>query len=67
MIHELLLLNDDIRSLILKRTDSSSIRNAALQSGFETLRMDGLRKILSGITSVEEVLMVTHEEVQAAY
>ena len=34
----------------------------AMKYGFESLRMDGARKVLAGITSVEEVLMVTHEE-----
>ena len=61
-IHELLLLNDEVRSLILQRMDSNSIKNAALKQGFETLRMDGARKVFAGITSVEEVMLVTHEE-----
>ena len=61
-IHELLLINDDIRPLILQRMDSATIKNQALKEGFETLRMDGARKVLAGITSVEEVLLVTHEE-----
>lgn len=62
-IHELLLLDDDIRSLILQRSDSGSIRNVAHKKGFRTLRQDGARKVLAGITSVEEVLLVTHEEI----
>lgn len=62
-IHELLLINDEVRSLILQRMDSNSIKQAALRHGFHTLRMDGARKIFAGITSVEEVLLVTHEEV----
>lgn len=62
-IHELLVIDDSVRSLILQRLDSSSIKNAALLSGYETLRMDGARKVLEGLTSVEEVLLVTHEEI----
>ena len=62
-IHELLIMDDTIRSLILQRVDSGSIKNAALQKGFMTLRMDGANKVLQGLTSVEEVLLVTHEEV----
>lgn len=61
-IHELLVIDDDLRALILQRVDSSSIRNAALRRGFETLRMDGGRKVLAGITSVEEVLLATHDD-----
>ncbi|MEZ4754737.1 MAG: type II secretion system ATPase GspE [Bdellovibrionota bacterium] len=61
-IHELLIINDDIRSLILQRVDSSTIKAEASKHGFETLRLDGARKILQGVTSVEEVLMVTQED-----
>jgi len=64
-IHELLLIDDVVRSLILQRADSNSIRSAAVKRGFKTLRMDGADKILRGITSVEEVLMATHEEQEA--
>ncbi|RMG43074.1 MAG: type II secretion system protein GspE [Candidatus Dadabacteria bacterium] len=62
-IHELLLINDELRSLILQRVDSNTIKNTAIKKyGFKTLRMDGARKVLSGITSLEEVVRVTHEE-----
>ena len=61
-IHELLMIDDDIRSLILQRVDSSSIKSAALRNGFEPLRINGARKVLEGATSVEEVLVATHEE-----
>ncbi len=61
-IHELLLIDDAVRPLILQRVDSGSIKNLALKHGFETLRMDGARKVMEGVTSVEEVLMATHEE-----
>jgi len=62
-IHELLLIDDDLRSLIMQRADSSKIRNLALSRGFKTLRMDGAAKVFQGITSVEEVLRVTMEDV----
>jgi general secretion pathway protein E len=61
-IHELLIVEDSVRSKILQRMDSGTIRNVALEAGFETLRMDGARKVLEGVTSLEEVLLVTHEE-----
>lgn len=61
-IHELLMVTDEIRALILQRLDASSIRNKALQHGFQTLRMDGARKVFQGISSVEEVLRVTLED-----
>lgn len=61
-IHELLIMDDPIRALILQRSDAGSIRNLALSNGFKTLRMDGARKVFSGLTSVEEVLRVTLED-----
>jgi general secretion pathway protein E len=62
-IHELLLIDDKIRSLILQKVDSSSIKNEALKQGFITLRGDGAQKVVEGVTSVEEVLLATHEEI----
>ncbi|MCB0332611.1 MAG: type II secretion system ATPase GspE [Bdellovibrionales bacterium] len=62
-IHELLLVDEKIKTLILQRMDSSTIRTSAAERGFETLRVDGALKVLEGITSVEEVLLATHEEV----
>ncbi|MCL4139088.1 UNVERIFIED_CONTAM: hypothetical protein GTU68_044737 [Idotea baltica] len=61
-IHELLVIDDQIRNLILQRVDSNTIKNEAIKKGFLTLRSDGAAKVLEGITSVEEVLMVTHED-----
>ncbi len=62
-IHELLVIDEEVRSKILQRLDSGSIKAAAQTQGFETLRIDGARKVLEGITSVEEILLATHEEV----
>jgi general secretion pathway protein E len=62
-IHELLLIDDDIRNQILQRADSNSIKNAALKRGFASLRADGGRKVLAGLTSVEEVLLASHDDV----
>lgn len=62
-IHELLIIDDHIRPLIMQRSDSNTIKNVAMRHGFMTLRADGARKVLEGTTSVEEVLLATHEEV----
>jgi general secretion pathway protein E len=61
-IHELLIINDELRSLITRRVDSSQIKNEAVKHGFKPLRADGAAKVLAGQTSVEEVVRVTHEE-----
>ena len=48
--------DDEIRSLVTKATDSKTIKQAAMRKGMNSLRGDGARKVLAGITSVEEVL-----------
>jgi general secretion pathway protein E len=62
-IHELLLIDDELRGQILQRMDSNSIKNSALKRGFSSLRADGGRKVLAGLTSVEEVLLASHDDV----
>ncbi len=62
-IFELLVLDDDIRTLILKNYDSNTIKRTATDKGMLTLRQDGARKVLKGITTIEEVLRVTQEDV----
>jgi len=61
-IYELLILDDDIRQLIMKSSDSSTIKALAVEKGMQTLRQDGAVKVLKGITSVEEVVRVTQRE-----
>ena len=61
-IYELLLMKDNIRDLVMRHMDSNSIKNQAVENGMLTLRGDGAVKILEGVTSVEEVLRVTQEE-----
>jgi general secretion pathway protein E len=63
-IYELLLMDNDIRQLALKNTDSNSIKQQAIAKGMRTLRDDGAAKVLSGITTTEEVMMVTAEDKQ---
>lgn len=58
-IYELLEINEEIESLILKRTSSTAIREAAVRRGMALLRDDGLRKVSEGITTLSEVLRVT--------
>ncbi len=61
-IHELLLMTDTIRGLIMERADAATIRRAAVESSMLTLRDDGAVKVLLGMTTVEEVVRVTQEE-----
>jgi general secretion pathway protein E len=61
-IHEILLIDDEVRTQILQRCDSNTIKNSAIKRGFATLRADGGRKVLAGLTSVEEVLLASHDD-----
>jgi general secretion pathway protein E len=61
-IYELMGPTDDIRQLILQNVDSTTIKRKAQSQGMRTLREDGARKVLAGITSSAEVLRVTSED-----
>lgn len=61
-IYEFLLMNEDIRDLVLRRASSDQIKNKALRSGMRTLRMDGWEKIRQGLTTINEVIRVTKED-----
>jgi general secretion pathway protein E len=60
-IYELLLVDDGIRPLILRRADANSLRKQAMAQGMRTLAGDGWDKVAQGLTTVEEVLRVTQE------
>ncbi|WP_461395753.1 GspE/PulE family protein, partial [Deferrisoma sp.] len=62
-IYELLRVNDAVRELVMQRANSVAIKEAARRAGMITLREDGARKVAAGVTSAEEVLRVTQEEV----
>ena len=65
-IFELMQVDDDIRGLVSQNIDSKTIKNKAVSKGMHTLRSDGARKVLTGITSVAEVLRATEEEAAVA-
>ncbi len=62
-IFELFIVSDRIRKMITQKKDASEIRKAAIEEGMSTLKEDGARKVIEGITTIEEVLRVTQEEV----
>lgn len=61
-IYELLLINDDIRKLILEKASANQIKDKAREQGMITLREDGWRKVKAGLTTISEVLRVTLDE-----
>jgi general secretion pathway protein E len=60
-IFEFMILDDAIKSLILKTSDSNAIKKKAVNQGMVTLRQDGALKVLNGITTVEEILRITQK------
>ena len=61
-IHELLIVDDVVRSLVMKNTDAATIRRAAQEKGMLTMREDGARKVLSGVTTVQELSRTLHAD-----
>jgi type II secretory ATPase GspE/PulE/Tfp pilus assembly ATPase PilB-like protein len=60
-IHELLVMDDQLRELLSQKGGMTEIKEAALRAGMRTLRQDGLLKAAQGLTTVQEVLSRTLE------
>ena len=58
-IFEIFIIDDEVRHMINKRTSTFLLRQRARELGMRTLREDGVRKVLSGLTSADEVISVT--------
>ena len=61
-IYEILLVNEEIRKLILQKVSSDVIKERAVELGMRILLQNGWEKVLAGITTVEEILRVTQME-----
>jgi general secretion pathway protein E len=60
-IMEFLVMNDDLRRLVMQHAGMGEIEEAARKAGMRTMYEDGLVKAMQGITTIEEVLRVTQE------
>jgi len=58
-LYEVLELNDAIRDLVLQGASTAELKEAAIQTGMDTIRRAGLNKLVEGVTTVEEVLRVS--------
>ena len=63
-IHELLVLDDEIRRLIGNKADAAAIRQSAVSRGMILLKEEAAEKIFAGITTTEEVMRMTQQEVE---
>ncbi|MCA8915742.1 MAG: Flp pilus assembly complex ATPase component TadA [Planctomycetes bacterium] len=61
-VYELLEMNAVIREHTFQRASGLKIRNEARQNGMTTLQEDGVRKVLLGTTTIDEVLTITHRD-----
>ena len=58
-IFEIFVIDDEVRHMINKRTSTFILRQKARALGMRTLREDGVRKVLAGLTSADEVISMT--------
>jgi general secretion pathway protein E len=61
-IYELLIIDEKIRQLAIKNVDAQTLKVTAVSSGMRTLREDGAQKVLAGMTTTAEVLMITTQD-----
>ena len=61
-IYEIMMMNEPIKKLIMEKASSDIIKQTAVKMGMKTLRQDGWKNILAGVTTPEEVMRVTQLE-----
>jgi general secretion pathway protein E len=61
-IYELLIIDEKIRQLTIKNADAQTVKNHATSVGMRTLREDGAQKVMAGMTTTAEVLMITTQD-----
>jgi general secretion pathway protein E len=63
-IYELLPIDEKIRQLTIKSSDAQAIKSQGMRAGMRTLREDGAQKVLAGMTTAAEVLMITTQDTE---
>jgi general secretion pathway protein E len=63
-IYEVLLIDDEIRRLVVGKADASVIKQAAIAKGMKTLKEEAAAKVLAGLTTTEEAMRITQAEVE---
>ena len=62
-IYELLVVTEELRAVVTGGADAGVVKRQAISEGMLTLRDDGLQKALAGLTTLDEVLRVTQDDV----
>ena len=63
LIAEVLTVNDEIKSLIMQKTDGGALKKLAVANGMKTFRDHGIQKVLAGITTIEELISNTQMDI----
>ncbi len=63
LIAEVMTVTDDIKSLVMQRTDGGAIKRLAVANGMKTFRDHGIQKVMAGITTIEELLSNTQMDI----
>lgn len=63
IIGELLIMDDELRSLVMQRKDGNTIRRQAVGKGMKTFRDHGISKVLAGLTTIEELVSNTQLDI----
>ena len=58
-IYELLVMDDSLRDMVTRNPDVNLLRKLCRERGLVTLREDGFRKVIQGLTTVDEIVRVT--------
>ncbi len=58
-VHEIFVINDQVRTLIARSPSIQDLKEIAARSGFRSLRYDGIKKVLRGLTTIEEIDRIT--------
>jgi len=61
-IFELMVMNDELRHMVVEKSASGTLRQKAMEYGMVTLREDGLAKVLAGVTTLDEIVRVTLDQ-----
>ncbi len=63
-IYEVMLMDDELRRLVSSKADASAIKQAALAKGMIPLKLDGAARVARGLTTTEEVMRLTQQNVE---
>ena len=61
-VQELMVMDDDLRNLVMQKADGATLRRACAAKGMKLLRQDGAERVIAGQTTIEELLRVTQED-----